>query len=663
MTVSASATRRFRKAHPCPICGGGDDMPRGQGRRCSGYLSTDGRFAYCTREEHAGEARVEFTEPPSYRHILEGKCNCGQTHAPAREDDLLAAYDYVDADGTLLYQVVRKSGKRFVQRRPDGNGGWIWDMQGVTRVLYRLPAVLATALSGGTVYIVEGEKDVHAIEQVGGVATTSPQGAGKWHSEYADALKGANIIIVADRDEAGLNHARQVAQTLPAATTTIVQAAEGKDAHDHLAAGRTLAELEPVTDNGTVTLGVQPIIFETLRAFLKRPLPKAEALIGTVRGGTNLLPRYGWVMPWGKEGAGKTSVLVDLLFHAASGINWLHYPIMRQLRIVIVINEGVPGGLQDKIDEKTELWPGNTDLVLDNLAIYVSPWGEFTFKDERMTDHARNYALDFKADYIALDPLHTLGTTGAGTPQETEEFKHLLRKFGLWKDLGVITAHHSNKIGMVSGDWGRHVDTLIRLEKDGKRPATKFTLEKARPADPHEIGVPQLLEWETDTMGYRHVPLENPEKVSDETLLERIHSALEEAAEALTMGALQDAVQGDSKRISALAKREIQAGRISDHAPRKDRYLLTSTLPGAHTDTDNTDKPGQDQQTRINTDTAPGDHTTPTSNNSESPLDGGRDVGVPPSPLKGATQTTPTTSQPLTIPEDAGPPSDPEVWS
>jgi hypothetical protein len=38
----------------------------------------------------------------------------------------------------LLYQVVRFAPKDFRQRRPDGPGGWTWNLKGVRRVLYRL---------------------------------------------------------------------------------------------------------------------------------------------------------------------------------------------------------------------------------------------------------------------------------------------------------------------------------------------------------------------------------------------------------------------------------------------------------------------------------------------------------------------------------------------
>jgi hypothetical protein len=39
------------------------------------------------------------------------------------ECDFEAIYNYTDGHGNLLYQVVRKTGKKFLQRRPDGAGG------------------------------------------------------------------------------------------------------------------------------------------------------------------------------------------------------------------------------------------------------------------------------------------------------------------------------------------------------------------------------------------------------------------------------------------------------------------------------------------------------------------------------------------------------------
>lgn len=67
----------------------------------------------------------------------------------------VAEYPYLDELGKLLFQVQRYEPKGLAQRRPDGRGGWIGNLDGVRRVLYRLPEVLATQ----SVFVCEGEKD------------------------------------------------------------------------------------------------------------------------------------------------------------------------------------------------------------------------------------------------------------------------------------------------------------------------------------------------------------------------------------------------------------------------------------------------------------------------------------------------------------------------
>jgi len=161
---------------------------------------------------------------------------------------IVATYDYVDENGDLLFQVCRLESKSFRQRRPDGNEGWIWDLDGVRRVLYRLPRVLEAAKACETVYVVEGEKDVESIEAAGAVATCNPGGAGKWREEYSQSLVGARCIVIADDDDPGRRHAQAVVVSLRTAgiEVELLRPARGKDAADHLEQGRGLDDFVPL---------------------------------------------------------------------------------------------------------------------------------------------------------------------------------------------------------------------------------------------------------------------------------------------------------------------------------------------------------------------------------------------------------------------------------
>jgi antitoxin (DNA-binding transcriptional repressor) of toxin-antitoxin stability system len=176
--------------------------------------------------------------------------------APARDvewtpfGEPVATYRYVDQRGKLLYGVCRFEPKTFRQWRPDESkrGGRAWSVRGVTLVPYRLPELLAAVADGRTIHVVEGEKDVAAIVAAGGEATTFAMGAGKWRPGYAKWFEGADVVVVADDDEPGRQHAATVAKALAgtAATVRTVKAAAGKDAADHLAAGHALDDFAPL---------------------------------------------------------------------------------------------------------------------------------------------------------------------------------------------------------------------------------------------------------------------------------------------------------------------------------------------------------------------------------------------------------------------------------
>jgi putative DNA primase/helicase len=128
-----------------------------------------------------------------------------------KDQRIVATYPYVDAQGKLLYEVVRYSPKGFAQRRPDPAGGWQWGLGDVQRVLYRLPQVLAAQRR---VFIVEGEKDVHTLEEKGFLATTNAGGAEKWLPAHTAALANKSVVILPDNDAPGRAHAALVAAAL-----------------------------------------------------------------------------------------------------------------------------------------------------------------------------------------------------------------------------------------------------------------------------------------------------------------------------------------------------------------------------------------------------------------------------------------------------------------
>src|SRR5271167_4650157 len=130
-----------------------------------------------------------------------------------------AVYQYRDADGRVVFEKVRYPGKRFLQRRPDGTGGWEYKLGDGRRPLYNLPEVLVA----NEIVICEGEKDADNVSALSlnnrdaGVfvaATTNFDGAGKWKDEYAIYFAGKRVVIFPDKDEAGQKHAQRVAESI-----------------------------------------------------------------------------------------------------------------------------------------------------------------------------------------------------------------------------------------------------------------------------------------------------------------------------------------------------------------------------------------------------------------------------------------------------------------
>ena len=171
----------------------------------------------------------------------------GKVKATKPKGKVVASYDYHDASGNLVYQAVRLEPKSFRQRRPDGNDGWHWNMDGVDRVLYRLPELIQSD-ADAVIFVVEGEKDVDRLRELGCTATCNVGGAGKWRDEFGDNLRERHVVVLPDNDGAGRKHAKDVANSLSgvASCVKVVELPDLQpkgDVSDWLEAGSTIEQL------------------------------------------------------------------------------------------------------------------------------------------------------------------------------------------------------------------------------------------------------------------------------------------------------------------------------------------------------------------------------------------------------------------------------------
>ena len=132
-------------------------------------------------------------------------------------------YQYKTEDGKkVLKEVVThiKDGKKVItQRRPGPPGyGYICNADGVPPSLYHVELVK----DADTICIAEGEKDADTVTNLKlgrhhrlMVGVTSG-GAASWKPEFAKYLKGKNVILMPDDDEAGEQYAAAVRASLEA---------------------------------------------------------------------------------------------------------------------------------------------------------------------------------------------------------------------------------------------------------------------------------------------------------------------------------------------------------------------------------------------------------------------------------------------------------------
>jgi hypothetical protein len=384
-------------------------------------------------------------------------------------------YRYTDGDGNPIYEVIRyqfklpdgsweltKSGsirKTFRQRRPDGRGGYIWNLDGIGHTIYRRQQVEIAIAEGRTIWLVEGEKDVETLEAWDLTATTNSGGARHWTDDMAKLLRGADVVIIPDNDDAGRDGAEIKAKSLKgiAARVRVVDLAvhvpglppkgDVTDWRDHM--------------GGTAEQLVQ--ILHTLPDWRLRPPTSA---FGAQTSSTiahksvtydwlikGLIERNGTLVLAGESMVGKSFKVMDMGMKIAQGLMYGD----RKTRQGAVIHMAVEDGKGTDLRYKGYLKHHGISRDADVPYVIMDPFANggagFSLMSDEMVDKFIAECLEWKAFYgslelITIDTL-AMATEGMDENSSGEASKVLGRVNRIRERTGatVCLVHHMNAGG------------------------------------------------------------------------------------------------------------------------------------------------------------------------------------------------------------------------
>lgn len=242
--LSSDKWLSFRCGLKCPLCGGCEEDPRHENKRCAGGMSPDGGMVVCTRIE---SGRPSTSAAGGWLHVLDGKrgpadaaraapkASRGRNETrPARSgfSSLEAAvkwkaanlgvntrattHTYHEPDRPLRFAIVRfdmvDGEKTYRPFHLDATGWRAGDPPGLLP-LYRLRDI-----KPGRLVFFEGEKLVDLATSLGiPNATTTSHGAGSAHKTDFGPTSGLDCAIFVDNDAAGEAWGAEVSRLVVAA--------------------------------------------------------------------------------------------------------------------------------------------------------------------------------------------------------------------------------------------------------------------------------------------------------------------------------------------------------------------------------------------------------------------------------------------------------------
>jgi RecA-family ATPase len=412
-------------------------------------------------------------------------------------------YDYRDRDGHLLYQVVRYNDpKTFLQRRPDGSGGWTWKLDGLggldgRRVLYKLPDLLQ--YPDATVFVCEGEKDSDRVAELDkGCATTVA--SGKWTDECVQALAGRDIIILEDNDDAGRRKALDAATRLHgvAASVRIVRLPglpEGGDVSDWLDAGHDADDLVdfcfspacPVWAPGALIEQIESpsLPFINVRAWHNQPVPAREWCV------LNRIPMRNVTLFSGEGAIGKSIVSLQLAVAHALGQDWLNSMPEPGPAMVVCCEDDeheLQRRLSDILRHHGASFADLKDMHIVSMAgrdaLMAVPDRSGLIRPTKLLEQLVTAGRDIRPKLIVLDNSADVFGGNENDRAQVRQFIGILRGLAIAANTGVVLTSHPSLTGQnsgsgLSGSTAWHASVRSRLYM--RRAAT----EKDEEPDPN----------------------------------------------------------------------------------------------------------------------------------------------------------------------------------
>jgi len=369
---------------------------------------------------------------------------------------IVATYPYTDESGKVLREVVRFEPKGFAQQAPDGK----WKVEGIRHVPFRLPQLVAAVKAGRPVFIAEGERDVLALEAAGFCATCNDGGAGKWLPELARHFKGAEVVIIADKDKAGRDHAADVASKLQgtAASVKVIECPDVdgkavKDAHDYFAAGGQAADLDQLAQDAPPWNGEadEPDNARPLSEFI-RPENGDPCQLLKAR----YLCQGGGLLLCGPTGIGKSSLALQAAICWGIGREAFGIVPARPLKSLFIQAENDDGDMaemRDGIVKGLDLTPGQSARATSNVLVLTE---DSLAGLEFLTAVVGPALAKHHPDLVWIDPVLSYIGGEANSQRDVGAFlRNGLNPLLHRHNCGAVIVHHTNKpaSGREKPDW------------------------------------------------------------------------------------------------------------------------------------------------------------------------------------------------------------------